>query len=380
MKNIFLFLISFFLVISSFGQKQKVYSIVKQPQSIEWYQNQFKLWEAEIKLNSKNAEAWQNAYTAMRMIKIKSSFKTQKDMNEFISKMQKAIPNTFEYHYLTYYNGEVEGDKYEKLFHHIEKAYKMDPTRSEIYPDLVSYHLLKGNEEEYTKYSKIWFNSNSMSPNILNFGYNVLASCDDKSVLITNGDNDTYPLFLVQESIDFKPNVSVLNIYLLQKDEYRKRVFNELGIKPFDKKLSEAKDQYRFMNEIVLHLEKHLKIPMYYASTVNPGLYTPSKDKVYVVGLALKYCEKKFDNIAVLKKNVEQNFKLDYLSTNFFNDISKQVVSNSNNAYLTGLLTLYKHYSESGDVKQLQWLGKIMTKIAETNSNQDYILKFMKEC
>lgn len=376
-------LIAFLLLFSAnqiFSQKESVYSIVIQPQSVEWYQTQLNLWNAEITKNSKNTEAWQNVYTAMRMIKIKSTFKTQEDLNVFISKMQKAIPNTFEYHYLTYYNGEVEGDKYDKLFHHIEKAYKIDPKRSEIYPDLLSYHLLKGNEGDYNKFSKLWFNSNAMSTNLLNFGYNVLASCDDTSVLITNGDNDTYPLFLVQEAMNYKPNVEVLNIYLLQKEEYRNRVFKKIGVRPFDKKEKDFKDNYAFMKAIARHLENDLKIPLYYASTVNPGLYKESKDKIYVVGLALKYCENKFDNIATLKKNVEQNFKLDYLSTSFFNDISKQVVSNSNNAYLTGLLTLYSHYVNSGDILKQQWLGNILKDIADTNGNKDYILNYMKKC
>lgn len=380
MKNLPLMLVAILIATSSFSQKEKVYSIVKQPQSLEWYQNQFKLWEAETVSDSKNAEAWQNAYISLRMIKIKSSFKTQDDLNAFIVKMQKAIPNTYEYHYLTYYNGEVEGDKYEKMFHHIEKAYKLAPKRTEIYPDLVSYHLLKGNELNYNKYCKLWFYSNDMSTNILNFGYNVLASCEDKSVLITNGDNDTYPLFLVQEAQGFKKNVEVLNIYLLQKDGYRNRVFKKLGIKAFTQKEKDFKDNYAFMKAIAKHLENELKIPLYYASTVNPGLYKESKDKVYVTGLALQYCEKKFDNIAVLKKNVEQNFKLDYLTVNFFDDISKQVVANSNNSYLTGLLTLYGHYSKSGDIAKQNWLGHILKKIADTNPNKDYILDYMSKC
>jgi hypothetical protein len=380
MKNIILILVASLFAATSYSQKQKVYSIVKQPKSVDWYQNQYKLWDLETKSNPKNTEAWQNAYIALRMVKIQSSFKTQDDLNTFISRMQKAIPSTYEYHYLTYYNREVESDKYDKLFHHIEKAYKLNPSRTEVYPDLVSYHLIKGNKMDYNKYSKIWFNSNTMSTNLLRFGYNILASCADKSVLITNGDNDTYPLFLVQEALNFKPNVEVLNIYLLQKEGYRNRVFKKLSIKSFDKKEKDFKDNYAFMKAIAKHLESELEIPLYYSSTVNPGLYKTSKEKVYITGLALKYSENKFDNIATLKKNVEQNFKLDYLTTNFFNDISKQVVINSNHAYLTGFLTLYKHYAISGDIQKQQWLGNILKNIAETNPNKEYILNFLKEC
>ncbi len=373
-------LIVLLIVISTsqlFSQKQPVYSIVKQPQSTEWYQNQLKLWNAEIKINPKNAYAWQNAYIAMRMIKIKSTFKTQKDLNVFIKKMQQAIPDTYEYHYLTYYNREVGGDKYEKLFHHIEKAYEIDPTRTEIYPDLLTHALMNSNSVKVKEYSSLWFNSNTTSPNILNFGYNMLASCEDNSVLITNGDNDTYPPIIVQNHLGYKPNVKVLNIYLLQKDKYRNEVFKSLGIKPFDKKNADFKTSYDFMKAIARHLEKYLKIPLYYSSTVNKGLYKASFDKTYVVGLAVQYCEKKFDNLAILKKNVELHFKIDYIETSFLNDISKQVIAQSNNAYLLGFITLYNHYKLSGDEVNKKKMDKLIRKIAASNNNSSNILKYL---
>lgn len=378
MKIIFSTLLLACLTFTSYSQKETVYSIVKQPQSPEWYQKQFELWNKETETNPQNTEAWQNAYIALRMIKITSGQKTQEDLNNFIHKMQKAIPNTYEYHYLTYYNGEVEGDKYDKLYHHIEKAYKIDSSRSEIYPDLVSYNLIKGNKERYNKFCRIWFNSNSMSAGILNFAYNLLVSCEDESVLITNGDNDTYPLFLIQEALNFKPKVKVLNIYLLQKDEYRNRIFKELNIPLFDKKSTNFEDPFEFMKAITRHLEKELKIKLYYSSTTNPKIYEESKENVYVVGLTLEYSTQKFDNIALIKKNIEQNYKLDYISVSFYNDISQSIVYNTNNAYLTGFLILFNHYKESGDILKMQKLKNILTAIAQNSSNKEYILNYIK--
>ena len=87
MKNITLTFIAFLFIATTYSQKQTVYSIVKQPQSVDWYKNQFKLWEAETKSDSKNTEAWQNAYIALRMLKINGAGKTQEDLNAFIKKM-----------------------------------------------------------------------------------------------------------------------------------------------------------------------------------------------------------------------------------------------------------------------------------------------------
>ena len=50
-------------------KKAKVYSIVKQWQSVEWYQAQANLWRAEVEDDQSNQEAWLNLYTAKRMLK-----------------------------------------------------------------------------------------------------------------------------------------------------------------------------------------------------------------------------------------------------------------------------------------------------------------------
>ena len=355
------------------SQKQTVYSIVKQPQSTEWYQNQYKLWSKEIKQNPKNATAWQNAYIALRMIKLKSTFKTQKDLDMFIVDMQKNIPNTYEYHYLTCYNG----NNSDSLYHHVEKAYKLNPKRPEIYPDLLTNAILNTDEKRLKEYSSLWFNSNDISPSILNFGYNMLASCEDNSVLITNGDNDTYPPIVVQNHLEFKPNVKVLNIYLLKTDKYRTAVFKKLGIKEFNKKEKDFENQFAFMKAIVRHMEKELKIPLYYSTTVNQGLYKESFEKTYVVGLAVQYCEKKIDNIAILKRNVEQYFKTDYIETSFYKDISYQVTAQSNNAYLLGFITLYQHYKLSGEIPKKDKMEKLIRKIAASNNNSHNVLKYL---
>ena len=375
MKNLILIALVISLATSSFSQRQKVYSIIKQPQSVEWYTNQYKLWSDLLEKEPKNAEAWQNAYIALRMIKIFNAKKTQKDLDVFIKKMQKSIPNTYEYHFLTNYNG----NNSDSLFSHVQKAFAMNPKRTEVYPDLLTYYVLKDNRKEIKKYSDIWFNANDYSPNILNFGYNILASCEDNSVLITNGDNDTYPLIIVQNAMNFRRDVNVLNIYLLKQKNYRDKVFSRLKVKLFNKLESDFENQYEFMKAIVRHLEVHLGIPLYYSSTVNAGIYKSSKKDTYIVGLALQYCKKNFDNIAVLKKNVEQNFRLDYLLNTFFNDISSSIVTRSNDAYLVGFLTLYSHYKVSGDIKKQLKMRKLLEKLAETSSNSAYILNYLKK-
>ena len=57
-------------------------------------------------------------------------------------------------------------------------------------------------------------------PAIVEYNRNIMASCEKDAILFTNGDNDTYPMWYLQLMKNYRPDISVVNLSLLNVDWY----------------------------------------------------------------------------------------------------------------------------------------------------------------
>lgn len=348
---------------------EKVYSVVKQQNSLDWYEDQATLWVKELEKNDKNPEAWLNYYTAKRMEKIMGGDVDQKDLDNLVSDMSKTIPNTFEQHYITYWNGNNKRELYE----HLEKAYQMAPNRPETYDDYITYYELERNMGGVKEFCEKMYESNDISANIYAWNYNMLMSTDEDAILLTNGDNDTYPALVLQQTKNVRNDVALINLYMLSDKDYQDKYFAELGIKAFTKQAKDYNSQDAYMVDLCKHIKENTSRPIYFAAGVMRPIYNAFKDNLYNVGLAFKWTDDKFDNIAVMRRNYEKRFLTDYMKIELFNDLSASVNNNMNASYLMPLLTLHNHYEESDELQNFDEIESLIKKIADKSGRTEEV-------
>jgi hypothetical protein len=363
---------------------EKVHCLVKEVRSREWYEGQIKAWKREVDKNPKDPAAWFNYYKANRMLRIydeegnsqmtSARFKT---LQRIVDDMGKKVPESFEYNYVKWYNGSNDP----ALFPFLEKAYRIAPGRPETYADLATHYELTRDTHRRNQILQRWYASGDPIPGLLNYNYNVLMSLEENGILLTHGDNDTYPAWILQAAGGIRKDVTVLNVHLLSRKDYREKIFNALGMAPIsiDPEASDQ-DYQTFQAALVQHIAANSKgFPVYLAVTASvPALTEGVKDRLYLVGLAYRYSAEKLDNIALLKRNFEQRFALDYLTRDFRYEPFNAVVNQANANYLVPMMHLYEHYKAAGEMWKAPALKERMLAVSRKAGLEQQVQDYFK--
>lgn len=353
------------------AKPEKVLRIVYEIKSNEWYEQQAKLWKKELEKNPKNPEAWVNYYNANRYAHFENidTEEKQAKLAKIIEDMGKAIPGTFEYYLFKHRN---KHDLWDVSI--LEKAYQLQPDRPETFDEFITHYEATGKEDKVSEFYEKWYKSKDISPWLLNYNYNVLMSLEQNAILFTNGDNDTYPERMLQEVKGVREDVTVINIPMSWVQPFIERKLKEKDItidieefkqKIFDSDLKKpASPIHRYIQELAKMLaEKYPEMPIYFALTVYEHHIKDIKDDLYIVGLAYRYSSNRIDNLALLKKNLEKNFRLDYLKYDWYNETypGKRLMAQIQMNYVAPMIMLAEHYKKSGEEgKAHEWKNRAL--------------------
>lgn len=382
-KTLFFFLLSG--IAQLVAQKpEKIYGNAREYRSLAYYKEQVIAWKREVDKNPKDANAWYNYYYATRNIMyndtvVRYAKERSEAVNRLVEEMGKQIPDSYEYNLCKWQIGSHN----QKDFPYLKRAAELGEGRTEHLDFMINQGELTRVIKDRETYSKRKFEAGMFSSGVIYYNYNVLMGLEKNAILLTAGDNDTYPIWYLQ-ALGIRKDVTVINLSLIQLDYYRSAIFSELGIEKLQESFGPdmtSVDYQHYHETIVKHIAANKKsFPVYVALTTacyRKYINTIEGD-LYLTGLAYLYSKESIDNMAILKNNVEHAFAFDYLDKPFYNEISPEIVKNINGNYIVPLLKLYDHYKMSGDLQKADWAKAKLLAISKDSELQAEVTKHLQ--
>ena len=102
----------------------------------------------------------------------------------------------------------------------LEKSIALDPSSTDPWFAIVGNYMNGGEDEKVDVALRKILESGIITDEVMDYCYNMMAGMDKNGVLITNGDNDTYPVWIMQRILNIRPDISIINRSLLNTDWY----------------------------------------------------------------------------------------------------------------------------------------------------------------
>lgn len=102
----------------------------------------------------------------------------------------------------------------------LERAAELDNRFLDPWFVLVTHYMDAGDEGKLDYALRHLLENGAISDVVMDFSYNMLTSLEKGAILITNGDNDTYPGWILTRILKVRPDVAIVNMSLLNSEWY----------------------------------------------------------------------------------------------------------------------------------------------------------------
>lgn len=279
----------------------------------------------------------------------------QEQMNGFVNQYEQTNVSSFDYNLSAFMTSNYNIEKKELL----EKAKSIQPANYNVLIQSVGVNYILSENQILIADLNALAKQNSWTIDELAYAKEVLASVPVNGLLITHGTNDSYPILYQQFVNNYRKDIRVIPMQLLQSEQYKNRL-SEVGLKLPSSKLINVDYLKEFCsindNESIF---LSLTIPMNYFSAINHHLYP--------IGLTFNYSK-------IVVQNSEQNSALWNIQLkNALNKLKDPTGKELSANYLPMLVNLYQYYLSTNNNTQLIEIKKSI-KVIGRNINNDKLL------
>ncbi len=334
-----------------------------------FYDQQAEDWRAVANGDCSSDEAWFHYFkTANYSNRFGSG---QHDLAAILSAAEKVMdPNDFYLPYLRFAANRHPTERWADLL----IAHANRPERYEAYSALIAYHESRGETEQRDVFSGKMHRQDPIPSGVMEYNYNQLLSAGNNGILLTNGDADTYPSWVLQSVYGIREDVLVASVPLLRGyPEMRKGFLKGIGLDdPFV-----AEGAPPSVPELLELLATQSR-PVYLAATGRAYLDELPKDKLYLSGLAFYYGDSPIDNLEILASNFEHEFRMEQLRQPLTNGPAQAVADELNQNYLPALLELHA-YNQTNPSPRFREVLPLLRAVAARAGRTEDINTYLNE-
>jgi hypothetical protein len=307
-----------------------------------FYDRQAAEWEAVARGACSEEDAWFHYYKTARYSNRFGS--GDYDLDAIYQEARKVLdPEGFVANYLTFVQDENPQTRWPKLM----KAFAANPSRSECYTSMATYFEVTGATNSRDEILEKLHRAEPIPAGVMDYCHNQLESVARNGILLTMGDADTYPSWLLQSTYGVRADVLVLNLPLLiGYHDYRNENFAALGIDttPLPE---QGMDNARAILERISQQDR----PVFLGGAGQFLFSNLPSEKLFLVGLAFRYSDIPVNNLRTLQQNFSYRWRLDQLEQPLDDSPAQGVADQLNRNYLPGLFELLQQYRNGGSLE-----------------------------
>jgi hypothetical protein len=261
------------------------------------------------------------------------------------------------------YNYKVGNYDFERIGD-LQTAAKLQPNHPEVLKSLSAYHYILNNEEALKQQLVKMDAAKHFSSELTSFASDVLISLPKNAILITHGEDDTYPLLIEQYVNSTRKDIQIISLDHLQSETYRE----QLKKKGFELPKSNVINTAFFQDFVTLNKSNLIiatSLPKSYLQTIK------SEVQVEGLGFGVEQSGNKndADQLVKLYENTIQPSLQRKKESGY-----RKVLSN----YLPFLFEVRNYWVKTGDLEKVKELESEIIDIGKRTNKLEQVLKMLK--